>query len=727
MPRSPDYCLNLQKATPDAKNLEACQPGSVDTAGLKDLRTGTMDETKASNLRIFSPRQWYWFGLAILSLVFVAETVLTWRKWSNITGDLGTDLYVPWRLSQGAVLYRDVFLLAGGPFSQYLNALLFKIFGASFLTLAIFNLTATAVMLLALFRRFAAAADTGTATMICLATIVVFAFGYYFYEGFNYIMPYSNEALQGLILSVLAVGFLSDWISKGRLRGAILAGLCNGLVFLTKPDIFVALATCDVATVGLLFLLFRRSGFAVKSVAGFMAAGTVPPLFFLLYFLRVENLHESLRSVIFGWIPIFNGAVIKGSFYQWCTGLDRPWFHLRNIVLQFALVGAVTAFYAAAFRLIKTQKQDWTGIQRRAVPTCAPILLILIYAEHWRLSGEAFSASFVSMLVYLWILLAVGIFLLSTAASHWIPNLYRTPWAIMLMLIAPLLAVACAVDWVDCGYSLPLIALVSCILIYWNRQTLAEQQKFVFPLLWSVFGLMMLSKLGFFPRIWHYGFVLAMPAFASGIYCLFWLLPALLEKKWRVPALLFRSAVWLVFMVGIASLFRQSEHGYALQNTLVGAGNNRMLASAALEHANDFNAALDWIESNVPKDATIAILPQGAAINLLIGRINPTPCVFWDPYVVAVFGEGRMTSPYEASPPDYIVIVDRRVNYVDVPLFGSPGYGADLMQWIQQNYRTQILIGHEPLLKNGAFGIKILKYSHGPSITGPEITTLSHR
>jgi len=86
-----------------------------------------------------------------------------------------------------------------------------------------------------------------------------------------------------------------------------------------------------------------------------------------------------------------------------------------------------------------------------------------------------------------------------------------------------------------------------------------------------------------------------------------------------------------------------------------------------------------------------------------------------------------MTSPYEASPPDYIVIVDRRVNYVDVPLFGSPGYGADLMQWIQQNYRTQILIGHEPLLKNGAFGIKILKYSHGPSITGPEITTLSHR
>jgi hypothetical protein len=30
------------------------------------------------------------------------------------------------------------------------------------------------------------------------------------------------------------------------------------------------------------------------------------------------------------------------------------------------------------------------------------------------------------------------------------------------------------------------------------------------------------------------------------------------------------------------------------------------------------------------------------------------------------------------------------------------------MQWIQKNYQTEILFGNEPL-KNGSFGIKILK------------------
>lgn len=69
-----------------------------------------------------------------------------------------------------------------------------------------------------------------------------------------------------------------------------------------------------------------------------------------------------------------------------------------------------------------------------------------------------------------------------------------------------------------------------------------------------------------------------------------------------------------------------------------------------------------------------------------------------------------MTASYKISPPDYIVIVDRRVKYVDTSFFGSPGYGKDLMQWIQHNYQTEILIGHEPLKDRGGFGIKILKH-----------------
>jgi hypothetical protein len=74
-----------------------------------------------------------------------------------------------------------------------------------------------------------------------------------------------------------------------------------------------------------------------------------------------------------------------------------------------------------------------------------------------------------------------------------------------------------------------------------------------------------------------------------------------------------------------------------------------------------------------------------------------------------VFGQDTMTEAVEKNPPDYIFIVDWDSSEFKVGYFGStPEYGQALMQWIQKNYKTQVLIGNEPL-KDGRFGIKILK------------------
>jgi hypothetical protein len=330
------------------------------------------------------------------------------------------------------------------------------------------------------------------------------------------------------------------------------------------------------------------------------------------------------------------------------------------------------------------------------------------------------------MLAYIWLFLAIGILLVSTAASKWKPILYRSPWAIHLLLIAPLLMVVRAADWVDCGYSLPLLALCSCVLIYANRHTLADQRKFVFPFLWSVFALVLLSKMGLFPRIWAYGFVLAMPAFVAGIYCLFWLLPLVLEKRWQVPAVYFRGAVGIVMAAGFCFFFQQSARNYALQTVALGSGGDRMVSSDGNEHARIFSATVAWIRTNVPPNDTIAALPQGAIINYLTRRASPNPCVFWDPNIMAIYGQASMTSAFEQSPPDYILIVERKVVRIDQSYFGSPGYGRDVMQWIKQNYQTQIVIGHEPL-KNGAYGIEILKRLGEPSSVSRQPSTVGHQ
>ena len=69
-------------------------------------------------------------------------------------------------------------------------------------------------MILLVYRRFLAAADVWTATLICLGIVLVFAFAEYTPIGnYNYIAPYSHEATHGLMLSICAIAMLSDWIN----------------------------------------------------------------------------------------------------------------------------------------------------------------------------------------------------------------------------------------------------------------------------------------------------------------------------------------------------------------------------------------------------------------------------------------------------------------------------------------------------------------------------------
>ena len=583
-----------------------------------------------------------------MTLAFVFAAAISWRRWPDLIVDFGGQLYMPWRLANGAVLYRDLFYFAGGPLSQYFNALLFKIFGPAFLTLMVANLTLVVATLILIYRRFAAATDVLAATTICLGIVLVFAFSQYSGIGnYNYIAPYSHEVLHGLLLSILAVALLSDWLAKEKIRFAFAAGFCCGLVFLTKPDVFVALAAAGAVAFVVYWLTRRRIDFAAKSLAAFWLAGIIPALGFFLFFLRIENWRESLRAVFFGWLPLFQTAVMKNPFYQWCMGFDNPILHLREMFLHFLFVAGAVAFYAAVFRLAEKLK------------------------------------------------------------------LQPMKWLVYVLLILPLLYLAIQFPWINCGASLPLLAFTALVLLRENYKKLSATQEIAFPLLWSVFGLALLLKLGLFPRVWHYGFALAMPAFVSAVYLLLWLLPHLLEKRFHVPVRPFRAAVWLVLMIGFASLFLGSEKMFAAKNLAVGRGRDRILAVGPQDNAVEartIQAALNWMAANVPPNATVAALPQGAMLNFLSRHVNPTPCLDWNPTMFTVFSQEKMTAAFEKNPPDYVVLVEwNAYDFGVVGEFGHcPGYGVELMQWIARNYAPAALFGSEPL-KNGLFGVKILK------------------
>jgi hypothetical protein len=265
----------------------------------------------------------------------------------------------------------------------------------------------------------------------------------------------------------------------------------------------------------------------------------------------------------------------------------------------------------------------------------------------------------------------------------------KPSWLVWPLLIAPLLILAVVWNWVDCGRSLPLLGLCACVLLAVNYKKAAPGPAAIFPLLWNVFGLALLSKLGLLARIWHYGFALAMPAFAGAVYLFVWLLPLLLEQKYRVRPHLFRVTACLVLLIGFVHLFLRSESYYALKNLPVGSDGDKIMAYGLTVdpfHGN-VEIALTWVEENVPPDATLTVLPEGAMINYLSRRVNPTPHLTWFPPVMAVFGQTNMTAAFEKNSPDYVLVIARGASEFGVGFFGyDPRYGMELMQWINDHY-----------------------------------------
>jgi hypothetical protein len=107
--------------------------------------------------------------------------------------DFGRELYTPWQIASGRVLYRDIASLFG-PFSQYVNALWFRLFGVSLTTLIIANITIFALFVYGLRHLVITSCDRFTASIACLVVLCLFGFSQYVDIGnYNFITPYSHE------------------------------------------------------------------------------------------------------------------------------------------------------------------------------------------------------------------------------------------------------------------------------------------------------------------------------------------------------------------------------------------------------------------------------------------------------------------------------------------------------------------------------------------------------
>jgi 4-amino-4-deoxy-L-arabinose transferase-like glycosyltransferase len=303
----------------------------------------------------------------------------TWLTWCDPIVDFGRELYLPWQISEGQVLYRDLYSTFG-PLSPYFNALLFKLFGVSLHTLVYANLLILALSIALFYRLLRIMADRFAATAGCLTFVMLFAFCQYLSTGnYNWICPYSHELTHGTVLSLAAMWTFSRFASKGQTRWLSITGVITGLVFLTKTEIFVALA--GALSLGLVCLLYvsKATKQQVLQQIGLAVATTLgAPAVSVALLSTTLPLGTALRGTAGMWMYMFDSQVTVGHhFYQIGSGIDDVGGNLWQLLcMSLAGVLLLTPGYFAA--VYAPKKQVWQA-------AAGAVVGALVFLAMWQL------------------------------------------------------------------------------------------------------------------------------------------------------------------------------------------------------------------------------------------------------------------------------------------------------------------------------------------------------
>lgn len=244
-------------------------------------------------------------GIFVLLCAITFQLVVSWRKWPDVIVDFGRELYIPWRLSEGALLYRDIDHYFG-PLSHYFNSLVFTIFGPGFMHLVTINLAIYAGIIGLLYYELRAgwgrlAAFVGTFTFI-----TIFSFNQYVGIGnYNFATPYAHETTHGFFAILVLISLYASWLRSPSPWKALCAGLCCGICVLLKLEIIVAASAVTICAL----------------IRAFISRVSLPPL---------GIARHTLTFIAGGFLPVVAAALAlrhggASSFFEAFCWANNAW------------------------------------------------------------------------------------------------------------------------------------------------------------------------------------------------------------------------------------------------------------------------------------------------------------------------------------------------------------------------------------------------------------------
>jgi len=645
-----------------------------------------------------------WLATLLLAGAIAALAAWTWGKWFHVFIDYGRELYVPWRLSEGDVLYRDLAWFHG-PLSAYFNAAAFALLGVGIRTQTLVNLLLIAAVTWLVWRLVRAVADRATALLASLCWLVASAFQYVEWSGnFNWVAPYAHELTHGVALALLAVACLLGLDRRPRL--ALLgAGTCLGLCCLTKAE--VALAGIGAVAAGVVAGAAHRRE-EVRALALAFAAAAVPVVVSFALLATAMPWSEALRGTLGSWAYTFRGDLRALPYYRITVGTYDVGESLFGIG-SWLTTHAVTLLPPVLVAFLYGRRPAW----RSAALVLLPLLLLADLALFDTLQAHRVLFGLVppviSVVAYgsLWLL---SLTRLRSRLPAWLPPalaaapLFAAPW----QLIA----------WEHAFRPLGLYAAAAAAVAVWSAwrsprgsDAAARAVRLAFP----VVALLLLAKIGLWVRIHHYGFALALPALLLTVVLLAHRLPRAVARLGGAGAVV-GAAGWTLLLLTLMGLGLRYEHNftdspYGEKTRPFGTG-----ADAFYAHTNAITQLYAELGEVVARetnpDDTLVVLPEGVMFNYLWRRVNPTRHVNFMPPELIMFGEDRILADFEARAPKWIVVVHRPSPEYATP--GSPAmfgqtFGSRLFRWVLDHYRVVSRAGHLPLRNENEHGVLFMQ------------------
>lgn len=291
--------------------------------------------------------------------VFLVLCAVSWNRWIEPYVDSGRELAVPWRISEGQRLYRDVRFFHG-PLGPYLAAGVDAVVGRS-LDARILLSGLIALLHIEALRRLASRFLPRDEAALTIGVIVAATF--FLRPGGCHLFPFS---LDTSLATAAIAGMLGLAGSRSR-RGDLAASGCLAVALLSRPEMGLVAAAALAFEVGVSRRIVRLEipGLAVAALAyGAVSAG-VP--------------WKALRSE--GWLAILGPPTAFRNIYASYAGLDRPGLRLAELALAAiaaVLAGCLLAGTAAAARARQATGRDPSPVEYAGMALLAAAVAIVL-------------------------------------------------------------------------------------------------------------------------------------------------------------------------------------------------------------------------------------------------------------------------------------------------------------------------------------------------------------